>query len=275
MSTVKHIDTIDGIKDLIFEQTYKAAIDRTRSSYFYRGMRNANYELVTSLRRNCKGAYTELERPLLDNFINYVRIEDPSINESIWKAMVIGQHYGLPTRLLDWTHSTLVALHFANTEDNLDKLSKRDCVVWRIDLRDVNRNLPKKYRDYLDSKNSFVFSLDDLAVLAEDIEQYDADMGTDALVCFEPPSVDQRIVNQYSFFSAVPSGITDLEKFLDEHTEHTVKYVIDKRLRWELRDILDQFNINERMIHPGTAGIAKWLARHYYVKTDKQQEEDA
>jgi hypothetical protein len=265
--TVKYIDTIDGIKDLIFEQTYNADIDRTRSSYFYRGMRDASYQLTTSLSRNCKHAYAELEQPLLDNFINYVRIEDPSINESVWKAMVIGQHYGLPTRLLDWTHSTLVALHFANTEDNLDKLSKRDCVVWRIDLRDLNRNLPPKYQDYLERKNTFVFSLDGLAEIAKDIGQYDADMGSDALVCFEPPSVDQRIVNQYSFFSAIPSGITDLEAFLDTHTEHTVKYVIDKRLRWELRDILDQFNINERMIHPGTDGIAKWLARHYYVKS--------
>ena len=266
MITVKYIDTIDGIKDLIFEQTYNADIDRTRSSYFYRGMRDASYQLTTSLSRNCKHAYAELEQPLLDNFINYVRIEDPSINESVWKAMVIGQHYGLPTRLLDWTHSTLVALHFANTEDNLDKLSKRDCVVWRIDLRDVNRNLPPKYQEYLERKNTFVFSLDGLAEIAKDLGQYDKDMGSDAMVCFEPPSVDQRIVNQYSFFSAIPSGITDLEAFLDTHTEHTVKYVIDKRLRWELRDILDQFNINERMIHPGTDGIAKWLARHYYVK---------
>lgn len=271
MITVKRIDTIEGIKDLIFEQTYNAEIDRTRSSYLYRGMRNVSYELTTSLTRNCKGAYAELEQPLLDNFINYVRIEDPSINESVWKAMVIGQHYGLPTRLLDWTHSTLVALHFANTEDNLDKLSQRDCVVWRIDLRDLNRNLPEKYRDYLKRKNTFVFSLDGLASLAPTIGEYDADMGNDALVCFEPPSVDQRIVNQYSFFSAIPSGITDLETFLADHTEHTVKYVIDKRLRWEIRDILDQFNINERMIHPGTSGIAQWLARHYYVKSEKSK----
>ena len=266
MITVKYIDTIDGIKDLIFEQTYNEAIDRTRSSYFYRGMRNADYELVTSLQRNCKDASEELEQPLLENFINYVRNEDPTINESIWKAMVIGQHYGLPTRLLDWTHSTLVALHFANAEDNLDKLAQRNCVVWRIDLRDLNRSLPQKYKDYLERKNTFVFPLDGLTEIASDLPQYDADMGEHAMVCFEPPSIDQRIANQYSFFSAVPSGIDDLETFLNEHTDNTVKYIIDKRLRWELRDILDQFNINERMILPGKTGIAKWLARHYYVK---------
>ena len=32
MITVKRIDSIYGIKDLIFEQTYNADIDRTRSS---------------------------------------------------------------------------------------------------------------------------------------------------------------------------------------------------------------------------------------------------
>ena len=91
-------------------------------------------------------------------------------------------------------------------------------------------------------------------------------MGQSALVMVEPPSIDQRIVNQYSFFSIVPSGINNLCEFLDENTENTVKYVISKDLRWDLRDILDQLNMNERMIYPGKDGIAKWLARHYYVK---------
>ena len=266
MITEKRIETIDGIKDLIFEQTYNSTIDRTRSSYFYRGMPDSTYRLITSLGRNCKHSYRELEQPLLDNFIKYVRIEDPTINESVWKAMVIGQHYGLPTRLLDWTHSTLVALHFANSEDSLDMLSQRDCVVWRIDMREIHRNLPPKYSNYLNNKKTFVFSLDGLTEVVDSIEQYDEDMGDNAMVCFEPPSIDQRIANQYSFFSVVPSGITDLETFLDTYTTNTVKYVIDKKLRWELRDILDQFNINERMIYPGKAGIAKWLARHYFVK---------
>ncbi len=87
-----------------------------------------------------------------------------------------------------------------------------------------------------------------------------------SFVILEPPSIDQRIVNQYSFFSVMPKGLTHLEPFLDEYTDNTVKYIIDRKLRWDLRDILDQLNMNERMIYPDMDGIAKWLARHYYVK---------
>lgn len=91
-------------------------------------------------------------------------------------------------------------------------------------------------------------------------------MGDSSLVTIEPPSIDQRIVNQYSFFTVLPSRITDLEQFLNDNTEHTVKYVIDRNLRWDLRDLLDQLNMNERTVYPGMDGIASWLARHYYVK---------
>lgn len=260
------IDSISGVKDLAFEQTYNEDIGRSRSAFYYRGMPDVSFNLGTSLQRNCGRLYKELEQPMLDNFIKYVKIEDPAIDESIWKTMVIGRHYGLPTRLLDWTHSTLVALHFSNTEDSLKQLDKHDCVIWRIDMRDLNRNLPDKYREALDRRKTFIFSLDMLNSLASTIREYDEDMGSDSLVLMEPPSIDLRIANQYSFFTVIPSGITDLEQYLAAHTERTVKYVIDKSLRWEIRDILDEMNISERMMYPGKEGIAKWLARHYYVK---------
>ncbi len=260
------INTLDGVKDLLFEQERNTTNGRYRSSFFYRGVPDASFDLSTSLQRNCGKLSKQLEEHLLANFIKYVRIEEPTIDESIWKAMIIGQHYGLPTRLLDWTHSALVALHFADTEGNLNDLSKRDCAVWRIDARELNSMLPEKYQKALSEKSTFIFSVSHLNSVVKDIAQYDEDMQGKSMVTVEPPSLDQRIVSQYSFFTIVPTEITDLVSYFDANTERTVKYVIDKSLRWDLRDILDQLNMNERMIYPGKEGIARWLARHYFVR---------
>lgn len=260
------IDTLDGVKNLIFEQERNQDNGRFRSSFFYRGMPDASFDLSTSLIRNCGAKAIELEMHLLENFIKYVSIEDPTINESIWKAMIVGQHHGLPTRLLDWTHSSLVALHFAETESDLSNLDKHDCVIWRIDAREINQKLPPKYKSVLEQKRTFIFSLKLFSECANSITEYDQDMENHSLVMLEPPSIDQRIVNQYSFFTLLPSGITDFVQYLNDNTERTIKYIIDRTLRWDLRDILDQLNMNERTVYPGKDGIAKWLARHYYVK---------
>ena len=68
-------------------------------------------------------------------------------------------------------------------------------------------------------------------------------------------------------------GISDIERFLDERTERTVKYVIDKRLRWRVRDMLDSLNMSERVLYPGLDGLSKWIARHYYVMEQEHKEE--
>jgi len=266
MITTKYINTIEDLTTLMFEQERNKENGRYRSSYLYRGMPNESFKIITSLNRVCKDKAQTLEQSILDNFKKYVSIEDPAINESIWRAMIVGQHHGLPTRLLDWTHSPLVAIHFANTVGNLDDLSKSNCVIWRIDVKELNEKLPIKYKKALEEKRTFIFSVDNLSRVVDSIKQFDEDMKASSLVTIEPPSIDQRIVNQYSFFTLVPHGITDLEKYLDENTNNTVKYVINKDIRWDVRDILDQLNMNERMIYPGIDGIAQWLARHYYVK---------
>ena len=58
----------------------------------------------------------------------------------------------------------------------------------------------------------------------------------------------------------------DVEAFLKEHTDKTVRFVIKKEIRWQVRDLLDQLNISERIVYPGLDGLSRWLARHYYVK---------
>ena len=215
---------------------------------------------------NCKHLSRKLEPSILKAFSNYASIEDPTITDSVWKQMMVGQHHGLPTRLMDWTYSPLIALHFAENENNLHGLSEHDCVVWRIDIQDCNRNLPQKYRTELDSNSKFLFSLDTLTKVVDSIENYDKDMEGKAFVSIEPPSIDQRIVNQYSFFSIIPSDMEDVESFLDNCTQNTVKFIIKKEIRWDVRDLLDQYNVSERLLYPGLDGLSKTLARHYFVK---------
>ncbi len=266
MVRVEEMKTMEHIQQLLFEQKVNEDNKRLRSSYFYRGLPRTDYKLLTSLSRNCGDLSRSLESFLLDNFKKYVSIEDPTIEESDWKAMIVRQHHGLPTRLMDWTHSIPVALHFATTENDFSETDKHDCAVWRFDAKEINMLLPEKYRDRLEKKKTFIFSIKELNNVVKSIEEYDEDMQGNAFVTVEPPSIDQRIVNQYSFFTIMPSEISDLERFFEEHTNNTVKYIIGSNLRWDLRDILDQWNINERLIYPGKDGIARWLARHYYVK---------
>lgn len=261
-----YIDSINGVMDLISEQEYNSGIGRYRSSVFFRGLPNVDFKLTTSLRRNCKHLSERLEPNILRNFTKYACMTEPTISQSVWRQMVLGQHHGLPTRLLDWTRSPLIALHFAHSETRFEKMDMRDCCVWKFDMKDVNKNLPDKYKKFLEANDVYVYSLDQLNSIVNNLSQYDTDMGDKAFVSIEPPSIDQRIISQYSFFSVIPTGIEDIEEYLDKNTDNTVKYIISKDIRWQVRDMLDQFNINERILYPDLDGLSKSLARHYFVK---------
>lgn len=279
---VEQITTLEQINKIIWDQQYQSTLMRNRSPYLYRGLPNSNYHLVTSLRRNCKEKKNDIEFAILRNFVKYAALEDPALKTSIWRQMIVGQHHGLPSRLLDWTYSVLIALHFATSGENLDDMSKNAAVLWQIDILEMNKRLPKNYQTTLKNESAFLMTVDMMDSLTRGgntydiLNRYDSDMGTASMVFLEPPSIDQRIIGQYSYFSIIPSRIenlqddTGIETFLDE-TQNTVKYIISTDLKWRIRDMLDQMNINERILFPGLDGITSWMKRHYYVRSGEQQ----
>lgn len=260
------INSIDDIKELIFEQNFDNSSKRFRNSFLYRGVSSSKYQLITSLERNCKEKKDVLESCILRNFEKYAILENANISSSVWHQLFLGQHHGLPTRILDWTYSPLVALHFACSSTDYQNFENQDFALWKISVEEINKLLPQKYQDQLEREASYLFTVKTLSKIAPSLNEYDYDMGTTSMAIIEPPSIDPRIINQYSIFTIVPRGISNVETFLNDYTFESYKYTISKELRWQLRDLLDSFNINERIIYPGLNGIAQWLARHYYVK---------
>ena len=266
------VSTLEELMPLLSAQEYRPDLGRNRSPFVYRGMTNADFRMVTSLRRNCRELQRNLEPAILKNFAKYAVIEDPSVAHSVWRQMILGQHHGLPTRLLDWTQSALVALHFAVSEEDLAHMEDHDCMVWRVDIAELHALLPERYQQVMRDYQAEVFSVDMLGSAAQSLALYDRDMGDRSMVVLEPPSLSARIVNQYSFFSVIPMEMENVEDFLDRCTEHTVKYVIDRKLRWRGRGMLDQLNMSERIVYPGLDGLSRWIARHYYVKEKGEEQ---
>ncbi len=155
------LKNIEDVLKMVSDQPFDEDIKAHRGYYLYRGLPDKNYKLETSLQRNCKHLYKELEENILSNFTKYAELELISGSENIWKVMTLGQHHGLPTRLLDWTHSPFIALHFAVSEFTDEKFSEKDSAIWKIDAKELYELLPKDILSAAEKETkTTIFSLD-------------------------------------------------------------------------------------------------------------------
>jgi hypothetical protein len=245
----------------LYADSWRAPLRRFRSSFAYRGHADASASLRTRLSRMGDAA-RELEGHMLRNFRKYAHRKAVPY-DSVWNWLAVAQHHGLPTRLLDWTYSPFVALHFV-TED-IDHFD-RDGTVWCVNFVKTNARLPDVLGRILTDEGSDAFTADGLAKVAATLHEFDA-LGTEDFVAFfEPPSLDDRIINQFALFSLASSPGLVFDQWLARHPDTYRTVTIPAGLKWEVRDKLDQANITERVLFPGLDGLSRWLKRYYLPK---------
>lgn len=267
------------LKDL-YAGDWDPTLGRYRAQVAYRGVKDASWEMETSLMR-LGGGFPALERHLIRNFRKYAH-RDVVDRDSFWYWLSVAQHHGLPTRLLDWTYSPFVALHFVT--DDLTKMDV-DGAVWVVDLPSAHSRLPSRLKRMLRREGSAVFTIDMLFSLERragssvqdptefkepnkqnlirNLEDFDKISDQTFALYYEPPSIDDRIVNQFALFSVLSNPSITLNRWLESSGTKFRKVVIPAGLKWEIRDKLDQANITERVIYPGLDGLTQWLRRHY------------
>jgi hypothetical protein len=242
----------------LYQGAWQDDLQRFRSPFVFRGVSNANLSLETTLTRLGEG-YERRERSLLRNFRKYAHRSAVNV-DSLWNWMALAQHHGLPTRLLDWTFSPYVALHFATVEG--DQWSSPSA-IWCVNCLKVKRYLPAILRRALRDEDSDVLTIEMLDRAAPTLSKLESLSRSHFMAFFEPPSLDERIVNQSALFSVMSNASESVTEWLAAHPDLFHRIVVPPHLKGEVRDKLDQANINERVLLPGLDGLTQWLTRYY------------
>jgi hypothetical protein len=239
---------------------------RLRSYAVYRGVNDAGFHLLTSLDRlgtpelppHVKGY--DLEEHILRNFIRYSRPYLPTPEPKDWELLVLAQHHGLATRLLDWSYSPLIAAHFATLGGDPES----DRVIWRLGYRHVHEHC----------------GLPPLALIVEELNAALQSRGLNSVweffqarrleegefVCLlEPAALDTRLVAQAASFTISSDKTRPMDEVLTEAglSDTLTRYVIPASAVNVVRDQLDLCGINERRLFPDLEGVADEMRRYY------------
>lgn len=202
----------------------------------YRGQADEAFQLVPSISRyrkmiNGYDSMESLESHLLSEFEKYVfPIKDIRDNSQIEK-LVFAQHYGLPTRLLDWSVNPLKALFFAVEDTQYDSVDGE----------------------------VICFSPNEWYEGTKDIKEIDK------LIAFYPELLNERVSAQDGCFTAFPlqSSSFEVNELSEENYPSDIEFMwgitIPASSKIGLRVELSHLGVNHRTIYPGLDGVAKWI----------------
>ena len=192
----------------------------------YRGMKSVEYPLIPKIGRivppDSVGSREKNEHEILRLFKERAFQYLDFTPASDWDWLALGQQYGLPTRLLDWTDNPLVACYFA-----VDQEHETDSVIYA-------------YRN-----ESYI-----------EVDKHTDPFQYNEVGKFIPRHLTQRITTQGGLFTVHPNPHEPFE------SEDMDKIILPQKIRSGFKKTLNKYGVNKFSLFPGLDGLAahiEWL----------------
>ena len=207
---------------------------------WFRGQNNANHSLLPHLLRFENGL--KKEQYLFSSFRKFAdRILQR--RESEWETLFEMQHYGVPTRLLDWSETFGIALFFAAFHSK----PTYDAAIYMLNPQTLNKasqiqevyKIPWDEEKYPYSKFYWNVHVSPIAPIA-----------------IEPIFINSRMLAQRGVFTVYYNSIEPIEKRFPEAIR---KVILPGTLIPAALEFLDLSNINEYSVFPDLGGVANFL----------------
>jgi len=207
-----------------------------RAHYLYRGHGDESWHLEPGIDRVKHGPLTRLDHER-QMFLEFHRraaafLTTPPPND--WEFLALARHHGLPTRLLDWTESPLVALFFA-VEDPCDC----DGAVWTYFYANPGNPLPESHADPFSVKH---------------------------LGLYRPRHLHPRIAVQSCLFTVHPEK---WKNETDPWSGFLTKVLIPRSNRPRLRHQLFRLGIHRAALFPDLDNAALHIQRTWVSQPDE------
>ena len=206
----------------------------------FRGVKDSNYELISKFGRRLLSNKEDLANHESLSYVVDMSHEATTLKEfkrraishtdispaNDWEWLTLAQHYGLPTRLLDWSANPLVALYFA-----VEKRINPSPAIYVIEDN-------TKLDTYNDTESPFEIANP---------------------ILFKPVHITNRVAAQSGLFTLHPNP----DEAYDD--DNITKYVIKGDAVADLNTMADRYGINESTIYPGLEGITKHICKWYFL----------
>ncbi len=189
----------------------------------YRGMKSVDYPLIPKIGRivppKAVGSREKNEQEILRLFKERAFQYLDFTPASDWDWLALGQQYGLPTRLLDWTDNPLVAIFFAVDED-----SDMDGVIYAYQNE---TNIP--------------------------VDRHPNPFQYRKVGKFIPRHITPRITTQGGLFTIHPNPYEPFD------SSDMDKIILPARVQIELKRTLNRYGVNRFSLFPGLDGLAAYI----------------